>query len=1287
MATRYLVTSREPDGETAILETESIVPVARVDRGYLADLESDEAERLAGAGLRVKPLVGVEQMRLYDYTIDVVEGATPDVPDLPGDPTSSAVEGTSSSRNHLVQFVGPIQESWLAALHDRGVDTVEPIGQFGYFVQADADVADALRGLPFVAWVGPFEPAYKVNPALLAEPGAAAGTVDIPEADAGFLSSNDGSEPPAIVGVNVGVLADADVAPIVGVIEANDGVVLDVGPVQGRYRNLLARFSDGAIGALAALDEVRWLDPMYESTLEDERTAQISYEDLDGAAAPNTAPIVGYNANLTVLGLNGAGTTIGICDTGVSTNDAATMHADLSGRFVFAVNGSNGAVTNPDGDGHGTHVAGIAAGNGASGDTDPQGFLLGQGVAPGASHGAIVATSTWTNRIDTAAQNGADVVNSSLGVNPAGSAYSASDRAIDLGVRDADGAGGAGNRAITLVFSAGNSGPGAQTCTKATKNAIVVGNALNFRPGEGDPSDDIRGLRTSSSRGPTADGRIFPVLTAPGTDVVSARGGFRGAYTDTGGTVHNTHARLTGTSMAAPVVTGMCALLTEWWRTTRSGATPSPATLKALLAVSTEPVTGGDDGNGGTIAAGPTNDAGWGRVSLENTVLQSPASDHGVKIVNDQRHAFTASGQEYRIRVAAADPSLPLRVALAWTDAAGSVGVSPTLVNDLDLEVVELDSGDVYVGNNFAGAFSTPGGTADSLNNLEQVAIANPTGVYEVSVIASNLTDSARTDIAGLWQDFALVIDNGEVPAAAPVNVVPVIDRSGSMQAFDYVDRTRQASRQFIDFMTVDDSFGVVSFGDAATQEFPPGGGLATIVGPTTRDDGKTAVDNISFGGCTFMGDGIETAGNMLAGAGPDSAIVLLSDGYDNKGCDQSNPARPSAVDAAAALPAGMPVYSCAMGPSSDQATLEQLATMTDGLYYYMPTIDDLFEIYNYIRGQVTGEGVIVNETATASRSQVRGHVDACSEAAAFSVAWHAPDLRYVSREARRPGEISIRLRTPSGRWLPHSASEIDRRVGKGYVVFGIEDPQPGWWAVEVSTNRDQHTPYTVGGFVRSDIQLELATPRRLTVGQKAAFTAVVTDARRPVSGVRMTAAVSAPSASLRTLVEKHQRQLDRVKVPDELVRDGQLTPDRIDAVKLQLLRDALLASGGHDIMERSLRRVRFGAGRPLPPRRSPHGPFDGANAVQAVDAPAAVSAGLGPGTGIATGSAVRGRVVDLRRVPVPVDRDRQVGRYGAVDVAGSYSIELSAAGFSRICRSRFVRRASASFVAVDRDD
>ncbi len=701
------------------------------------------------------------------------------------------------------------------------------------------------------------------------------------------------------------------------------------------------------------------------------------------------------------------------------------------------------------------------------------------------------------------------------------------------------------------------------------------------------------------------------------------------------------------------------------------------------MLASTEPVAGGPDGNGGVIVAGPTNNAGWGRVSLENSLLQAPASDRGPKIFLDQRHAFTGTGQEYRIRVAAVDPARPLRVALAWTDAAGAVGANPALVNDLDLEVLETGTANLYRGNVFAGAFSATGGAADALNNVECVFVQSPAGVYEVTVVAGNITASARPDILTPWQDFALVLDNAEVPSADPVSVVAVLDRSGSMQSFGYVDVTRQTSRQFIDLLSVDDSVGVVSFGDQATQEFPAAGPPEVIVGQFTRDAATDAVDDIGFGGCTFMGDGIATGGTMLAGAGTRRALVLLSDGYDNKGCDEGNPAKPSALDAAGALPGSLPIYSCAMGPASDQALLEQLADETEGRYYFMPTIDDLFEIYNYIRGQVTGDGIIVNESSMASRSVVSGLVDACADSALFTVAWHDPALRYVAREPKGQQQISVRLRSPGGRWLPHSATEYNRTVGNGYVSFALQDPQPGIWTVEVSTNRRQHTPYTVGGFVRSDISLRLDASSRVVVGQPIAVRATVRDGKGLVLGANVAATVAYPPRSVDDLRRAYAKQLAGIKLPDALRHDGKPDKKRLEVARLVLLRDQLRAETGEDILAPATARVTMSAqgGRfPLPVPDFP-----------TRFSPPVVSRRTGAAASTATivlpASIGDGGVIDMRNVLRPRQTGVAVGQVTRTKVPGSYAIAVTATGFSPNCGSRFVRRDLISVVVGNAAD
>lgn len=1255
MSERYVIIHRT-EVDRRIVEADGVAVVSPLDRGFVVDADKRQLERLEKQGWRVKAVRDPHTIRLYTYEIDTATGR---LPQMPGG--FAAVE-TGTSINHLIQLVGPAQESWLTTLAERGIRIVEAVGPHAYFARADAETVASVKALPFVEWTGPLAPALKVNPKLLS------GNLEV--------GTDIGLGP--IEAVDIGVLAEGDVEGVATLVKSSGGTVIAIGTESPDvFRSITAKLPTEALPTIAAHDDVRWIDAVHAPVLEDERSSQIVMEDLNATVAPNTLPNTGYAANLTALGVDGAGVTIAVCDTGIDTNDATTVHADLAGRLAFVVDSAGAAVVGADTDGHGTHVAGIAAGDGGSGDVDPQGFLLGQGVAPSADVGLIQLGGTIAARVQQSVLQGGDVMNNSWAMN--GPGYSASDRTVDLGVRDAD-ATATDQTPLVIVFSAGNSGPGASTVTKNPKNAILVGNSLNARPGELTANDDIRGLATGSSRGPATDGRMLPTLVAPGTDIISTYSpvGFRsGPYTDTGGTLHPVHAPMSGTSMASPHVAGCAALLIDWWRQTRNGKTPSPALVKALLVSSTESVAGGTDGAGGTIAAGPNNNVGWGRASIENALLQAPASDRGPKIFVDQRQAFTASGQEYTIRVAAADAARPLRVVLSWSDAAGAVGANPALVNDLDLEVLHIDTGQLFRGNVFAGAFSTTGGVADDLNNTEVAVIQNPTGVYEVTVVAASIAASARTDIAGTWQDFALVIDNGEVPSAAPVSVVTVLDRSGSMQAFGYVDITRQTSRQFIDLMGVDDAIGVVSFGDSGDEEYPGTGAPQQIVDQTTRDAATTAVNNVGFGGCTFMGAGIQQAGAMLAGAGSRRAMVLLSDGYDNKGCDEGNPAKPSAAEAAAALPADLPIYSCAMGPASDQTLLAQLAEDTDGRYYFMPTIDDLFEIYNYIRGQVTGDGVIVNESSVASVSHVSGWVDGCADSVLFTVAWHDRSLRYVPRDPKGTGEIAVRLRSPGGRWLPRSATEFLRNAGDGYVSFTIQDPEPGMWTVEVATDRQQHTPYTVGGFVRSPLKLQLEMPTLVRVGERISVKTSVGDRRGGIDGFKVRATVAAPVASSADLIDKYRSKLARMKLPRDFLSDGKPDKARAHLAQLVLLQSKLLADMGDDILAPRIDDLALGATTFKPNRLAQFGATR--------FGPGSELEGATVGGGATVVSPSRIAVIDPRRVLRAQQVGVLVGQYAQTKIPGSYSLKVTATGFSPICNTRFVRKDFASVAVVDK--
>ena len=148
----------------------------------------------------------------------------------------------------------------------------------------------------------------------------------------------------------------------------------------------------------------------------------------------------------------------------------------------------------------------------------------------------------WIAGLEWADSLGAQIVNSSLGYNTwdDGSGYSYKDldghtglttRAAQLAV----------DREITVVAAAGNEGnlPWHYLTTPADAPGVIAVGAV-----------DMGGILAGfSSRGPTADGRIKPDVVAPGVGVVTVEA--RGSG----------YVRLNGTSFAAPLVSGACALL------------------------------------------------------------------------------------------------------------------------------------------------------------------------------------------------------------------------------------------------------------------------------------------------------------------------------------------------------------------------------------------------------------------------------------------------------------------------------------------------------------------------------------------------------------------------------------------------------------------------------------------------------------------------------------------------------------------------------------------------------
>ena len=341
------------------------------------------------------------------------------------------------------------------------------------------------------------------------------------------------------------------------------------------------RLPVASLEGLASDENVDWLSL-------DEPVGTMSVSSRGAANIPDST-----SAN---LGYTGSGVGIAILDTGVSHHgdlgDNVLQYSFLNGAYPLPEI-ANGALVNPrnaarsDMYGHGTHVAGLITGSGEFSNGDYKGVAPGTTVLSlqvldkdgSGSMSDVMAAMDW---LMTYGQHfNVRVVNLSLGK---GISESNTTDPLVLAVEELWDAG------LVVVVSAGNDGySGSMTVTSPgnSRKVITVGSVTDNGTGL-DYGDDY--TSSFSSQGPTiGDYVLKPDLLAPGNRVVGSvdkqsklarllskrlKACKKSSDAECG---DSTYLELSGTSMAAPMVSATIALMLE------KDPTLSPATVKARL--------------------------------------------------------------------------------------------------------------------------------------------------------------------------------------------------------------------------------------------------------------------------------------------------------------------------------------------------------------------------------------------------------------------------------------------------------------------------------------------------------------------------------------------------------------------------------------------------------------------------------------------------------------------------------------------------------------------------------
>ncbi len=623
----------------------------------------------------------------------------------------------------VVSFDRPLLDSEKSSLAADGMRLLTYLGGNNWIasVNAGADTA-ALAARASLVNLRALSPQWKLDIALaqgtppswtIIEEAGNAEDIEIPRA-----TENEKSNP--LVAVYINFHSDVSLSREARAILS--GLNIDARSFIEPTNMVVAHARLSQIRELVQRDEVMWVEP-----------AEPAWTDYNNSNRERTQV---NTINAAPYSLTGAGVNVMVYDGGTINMNHETFRGDSGQRVII---GDTDGISD-----HATHVSGTIAGRGQPGTGNhrgmaPDAMILSYGFenpdGSPLSEGFLYTnpgdiTNDFTEAINVF---GAHLSNASIGSNTSPNGfpcdwegnYGNTAALLDTIAR------GSLGRNMIMVWAAGNERQGSARCGSTYGTTAPPGNAKNhITVGALNSNDDS--VTSFTSWGPDDAGRMRPDISAPGCqNSADSQGPDDGGVTSSGSASNTTYNTKCGTSMASPTVAGCVALLVQDWRLQYSGEPdPRPATVKMLLAHNAADVA----------QPGPDNQTGYGSVRMQETIDFLRTGNLAQEEVSQ--------GGTYSVLVFVAPGDPEFKATIAWDDAPASVFASPTLVNDLDLVVIDPNGVRQYP---WTLNPASPGANAvrtqpNTLDNMEQVFVANPTpGVWQVNVVGTSVPVGPQT--------------------------------------------------------------------------------------------------------------------------------------------------------------------------------------------------------------------------------------------------------------------------------------------------------------------------------------------------------------------------------------------------------------------------------------------------------------------------------------------------------------------------------------------------------------
>lgn len=368
-------------------------------------------------------------------------------------------------------------------------------------------------------------------------------------------------------------------------------------------------------------------------------------------------------------------------------------------------------------------------------------------------------------------------------------------------------------------------------------------------------------------------------------------------------------------------------------------------------------------------------------------------------------------------------------------------------------------------------------------------------------------------------QPHTIEINPGGTNSPCASEVCFVIDRSGSMIG-SRIDLAKDAAQKAIGTLEAGSGLAVVSFSSSASTTFP-----FSLVTSSTKQSAQNAIEGIRASGSTSIGSGLLQGDNELKKGGnqADKSLILLSDGQENRPPYVADvlPLLSSSVNSQASKLIhlrneissindynGPTIHTIALGTSTDQGLLSEIAELTNGIYLFVSSPDDLPQVFIEILSRVSSEQVLLTFEGSINAQSSIEH--------SFSIGSDIQTIKITT--LYQDAQLDISTLGPQG--IVYNSDNLIGPVkyteGNGYTSYTVYELQPGEWRALIENNGSQLSPYSVVVTAETSLTLDVSFSQdTYSLGENIFVVAELLEDNAPVLGATVTADVTTPATAI----------------------------------------------------------------------------------------------------------------------------------------------------------------------------